>query len=132
MDGDPILPTIERSVWLPSEPEALWGRLTDGGFLSTWFEADVRIEPRPGGRIEQAVDDGAARWGTVEVVEPARTIQWSWRTDEGDPSLVRIDLAAEDGGTRLTVTESLLEYEMTFHPQVGDGSRRWLPRVPIG
>ena len=132
MADHPILPAIERGLWLPAEPAAIWERLTDGKFLSTWFDAEVTIEPRPGGRIELTLDHGEVQWGTVEVVEAGRSLQWTWRTDDGEPSLVRIELASSDGGTRLTVTETLLEYEMTFHPQVDGTLDSWIPRVEIG
>jgi uncharacterized protein YndB with AHSA1/START domain len=125
------LPTIGRSIWLPAPPDRLWSRLVDGAFLSTWFERPVRLDARVGGRIELDDGDGSVRWGTIEVLEPDHAIQWSWRTDDGDPSLVRIDLEPDEEGTRLVVNETLLAYEMTFHPRVGESSGRWLPRVPL-
>lgn len=66
------------------------------------------------------------RWGTVEDLEEGRRIQWSWRTGDGDPSLVVIELASEDDGVRMIVTETLLEYRMEYHPSRFDGGIRWL------
>jgi uncharacterized protein YndB with AHSA1/START domain len=129
MDGG--MPRIERSVWLPTSPDRLWSRLVDGAFLSTWFDRPVRLESRVGGRIETTEPDDVVRWGTIEVLDRDRAIQWSWRTDDGDPSLVRIDLREEDDGTRVMVTETLLAFRTTFHPLIGPSRRGWLPEVLV-
>lgn len=122
---DASLPGIEKSVWLPATPGRVWSHLTDGDLLETWFGGSASIVPRPGGRIELDAGDGPVRWGTVEVVDTERRIQWSWRTGDGDPSLVVIELEAEDDGTRLIVTETLLEYRMEYHPARRDFTMRW-------
>lgn len=125
------MPRIERSVWLPTSPDRLWSRLVDGAFLSTWFDRPVGLEARVGGRIETTEPDGVVRWGTIEVLDPDRAIQWSWRTDDGEPSLVRIDLESADDGVAVVVTETLLVFRTTFHPLIERRRGGWLPRVPV-
>ena len=56
------------------------------------------------------ISAGTCTWGTVEEVIPAERLQWSWRTDEGLPTLVEIELAPTDTGTTLTVRETLLPW----------------------
>ena len=120
------LPRIEKSIWLPTEVALVWEHLTKGELLELWFGGTATIEARRGGRVELDAGDGSLRWGTVEDLEVGRRIQWSWRTGEGDPSLVVIELAAEDDGVRMVVTETLLEYRMEYHASRFDVGLRWL------
>ncbi|MDX1450236.1 MAG: SRPBCC domain-containing protein [Acidimicrobiia bacterium] len=112
------LPRIERNAWLPAEPVAVWKHLTDGSLLETWFGGSVTIAVRRGGRITFDPGSGPLRWGTVEDLTAPDHVQWTWRTDDGEPSLVRIELDPEDGGTRLTVTEELLRFRMDLYPAI--------------
>lgn len=101
---------VERSVDLGADPATTWDHLVDGDLLSEWMAAPVSIDPRPGGRIEMAPESGPVTWGTVEEVVPAERLQWSWRTDDGLPTLVEIELAPNEVGTTLTVRETLLPW----------------------
>ena len=112
------LPRIERSAWFPAQPSVVWNHLTDGSLVETWFGGGVEITGRRGGRITFDPGSGPLRWGTVEDVLAPDHLQWTWRTDEGEPSLVRIELHAEDGGTRLTVLEELLRFQMDTYPAI--------------
>lgn len=120
------LPGIERSVWLPAGLDRVWEHLTDGDLLELWFGGTATIAARPGGRIEIDTGDGPVRWGTVEQVVALERIQWSWRTGDGDPSLVIIEISEEDDGVRLVVSETLLEYRMEYHPVRWDPRMRWV------
>jgi uncharacterized protein YndB with AHSA1/START domain len=101
---------VERSVVLPAGPGSVWEHLTDGDLLGDWMDGEVTIVPRPGGAITLAPPDGPVVWGTVEEVIPGRRLQWSWRTDDGLPTQVEIDLDSAEGGTTLTVRETLLPW----------------------
>jgi uncharacterized protein YndB with AHSA1/START domain len=122
---DAALPGIERSVWLPAGIDRVWEHITDGELLELWFGGKASITPRPGGRIELDAGDGPLRWGTVEDIVERSRIQWSWRTGDGDPSLVVIELLEEDDGVRLVVSETLLEYRMEYHPARHELGLRW-------
>jgi uncharacterized protein YndB with AHSA1/START domain len=102
--------SVERSIRLPAEPDTIWEHLTDGDLLGEWMEGDVDIDARPGGTITLTPDGGEVVWGTVEDVVPGRRLQWSWRTDEGLPTQVEIELEPSDGETALTVRETLLPW----------------------
>jgi len=119
---------VERSITLPANPDSVWEHLTDGHLLGDWMGDPIEIEPRPGGSITMTPDDGPLVWGTVEEVEPGRRLQWSWRTDDGLPTQVEIDLEpADDGMTSLTVRETLLPWRITgLPPQWADEA---YPRV---
>jgi hypothetical protein len=94
---------VERSIVLDAPAGRVWEELVE--HPSDWFETDVEIEPRRGGRVR--VDD---RRGTVEVFEPERELTfrlWSPPPLEGS----RVDFVLEpldDEHTVLTVRETKL------------------------
>jgi uncharacterized protein YndB with AHSA1/START domain len=107
---------VERSISLPANPHSVWEHLTDGNLVGDWMEGDVEIDARPGGAITMTPDDGPMVWGTVEEIVPGRRLQWSWRTDEGLPTQVEIELEPTEDGTALTVRETLLPWTTTGLP----------------
>ncbi|MFP3882715.1 MAG: SRPBCC domain-containing protein [Actinomycetota bacterium] len=107
------LPQIERSVEVPAEPDEVWQRIVDGDLAEEWM--GVRLEPRPGGRVD--VSDREVI-GTVEEVVPGESITWSWREIDGEPSQVAIEVSPTDDGSQVTIVERLLEYRITNLPPV--------------
>lgn len=109
----PPPPQVEREVVVDASPRQVWERLVDGDLCEEWL--GVRVEPRPGGRV---TDADRPTIGTVEEVDPGRSIVWSWRQPEGEPSQVHITLEPVQGGTRVAVVERLLEYRITGAPPI--------------
>ena len=107
------LPQIERSVEVPAGPDEVWERIVDGDLAEEWM--GVRVTPRRGGAVEVPDRDVI---GTVEEIEPGESITWSWRELDGEPSQVTIDIEPIEHGTRVTITERLLEYQITGLPPV--------------
>lgn len=107
------LPQIERSVDVPAGPEEVWERIVDGDLAEEWM--GVRVAPRRGGDVEVPDRDVI---GTVEEVVPGESITWSWREVDGEPSQVTIEISPTDGGTRVTIVERLLKYQITGLPPV--------------
>jgi uncharacterized protein YndB with AHSA1/START domain len=120
---------VERSIDLAADPATVWEHLTEGDLVSTWMGADVTIEPRRGGAIGMTGDGTAETFGVVEEIIPERRLQWSWRTADGMPALVEIDIEPDGAGTRLTVRETLLPWQVTEIPPQWhvDGPGRWYP-----
>ena len=114
--------TVERTVTLPADPGSVWERLTDENLVGDWMEGDVTIDARPGGGITMTPEEGPPVWGTVEEVVPGRRLQWSWRTDDGLPTQVEIELEEVEEGTTLTVRETLLPWTITGLPPQWGGS----------
>lgn len=108
--------SVERSVDLDADPQTVWEHLTDGDLVGTWLGSDVTIEPRRGGAILVTGDETGDIFGVVEEFLPGRRIQWSWRTSDGLPALVEIEIEPNDVGTRLTVRETLLPWQVTEMP----------------
>jgi uncharacterized protein YndB with AHSA1/START domain len=107
---------VERHVTLPADPAVVWEHLTDGDLVADWMGGDVEIDPRPGGAITMTPEKGPTVWGTVEEVVPGRRLQWSWRTDDGLPTQVEIELEPAEDGSALTVRETLLPWTITGLP----------------
>lgn len=107
------LPQIERSVEMPATTDEVWEKIVDGDLAEEWL--GIRVEPRPGGEV---VVPDKEMIGTVEDVDPGRSITWSWREPDGDPSQVTIEIEPIDSGSRVTITERLLEYRITGSPPV--------------
>ena len=107
------LPQIKRSVEVPAEPEQVWERIIDGDLAEEWM--GIRVDPRTGGTV--TVPDREVI-GTVEEVVPGESITWSWREVDGDPSQVTIEVTPTGDGTRVTIVERLLEYQITGTPPV--------------
>lgn len=105
------LPEVERTAEVPAQPEEVWLRIVEGELAQEWL--GLRLEPRPGGKVT-APDRELI--GTVEEVSPGRSITWSWREPDGEPSQVTIDLEPTDAGTEVTVTERLIEYRIDGRP----------------
>lgn len=104
--------SVERSVEVGADPDRVWEHVVDGTLASEWMGSAIDIDPRVGGPVNYA-PEGVDHIGTVEEVDPGRSITWSWRHPDRDPSQVTITLEPSEDGTRITVTERLLPYRIT-------------------
>lgn len=107
------LPQIERSVDLPAQPDQVWEKIVDGDLAEEWM--GIRIDPRPGGDVTVP---GREMIGTVEEVDPGKSIAWSWRELDGEPSQVTIEIVPIEHGTRISITERMLEYRISGMPPI--------------
>lgn len=106
-------PAVERTIEIPAEPERVWEKIVDGELSEEWM--GVRIEPRRNGNVDVP---GRDMLGTVEEVDPGRSITWTWRARDGEPSQVTIRVEPSESGTVVTVTERLLDYRITGSPPI--------------
>jgi uncharacterized protein YndB with AHSA1/START domain len=92
---------VERSVVLDAPASRVWEALIEDP--SGWYDADVEIEARPGGRVR--VDE---RRGTIETFEPERELAFRvWTPPPVEGSRVEFVLEPlDDEHTVLTVTET--------------------------
>ncbi len=97
---------VTRQVVLDADVGIVWELLTDERELSGWFGGPVRFDPRPGGAAS-FIEGPVVRHGIVDRVDPGRGLGFTWWTDGGPPSHVTLSLEEVDGGTRLTVTETI-------------------------
>ena len=117
---------IERELWLPAAPDAVWEVVTSDG----WLADHVRLDLRPGGDAEFD-SDGRVRSGWVEDVSvPERLIFW-WAVD--DEPATRVELKIEDrgDGTRLRIVETrpLEVLDLVGVPLPGAGGSSYGPAL---
>jgi uncharacterized protein YndB with AHSA1/START domain len=107
------LGSVERSLVIPLPREGLWDLLSRPAELSRWFGAEVtELDLRPGGRIGFRSPDGRVRGARLETVEPPERLAFRWL--DGDEPASTVELLLEEvaeGGTRLTIVESLVSLE---------------------
>jgi uncharacterized protein YndB with AHSA1/START domain len=72
-----------------ASPEELWAALPEHDSVTRWL--------------------GSAIPGELRVVEPLRRLELDWRPEGERPSVVRLDLAADGGGTTLVLDHAPLD-----------------------
>jgi uncharacterized protein YndB with AHSA1/START domain len=118
--GEVEMTTIERVERFPVAPGDLWPLLTDAEGLGAWFDAEVELDARPGGRLHVVEADGVERVGVVHAVEPNARLAFTWTPTHGDgaPSAVELRLEPDGDETVLRVTETTLAIDRmpAYHP----------------
>ena len=102
---------VRREIEVEAAPADVWNALTRPELLEQWFEAEVELDPRPGGTGRFAGVDGEHRLARVDDVDEGRRLAFTWWPDDGShepASRVEFVLTPTQGGTRLVVTESPL------------------------
>ncbi len=92
---------IERELWLPAPPDAVWEAIVGDG----WLADHVYLDLKPGGDA-RFDSDGRVRNGWIEDVSaPERLIFW-WAFDEEPASRVELAIDEREAGSRLRVVET--------------------------
>lgn len=78
----------------------------------------MTIAPRLGGPVSLTVGGRPPVFGTVEEILPGRSITWTWRTAESEPTQVVLNIEADGEGSLLKVSEELIPYEIVIIPPV--------------
>ena len=102
-DGEFVTARLVRTIEHP--PQVVWRALTEPAMLAQWLAPGV-IELRQGGaaRLDFA-DSGTVIDSLVSAFEAGRMLEYSW-SGPGEPLRpVRWELAADGGGTALTLTQ---------------------------
>jgi uncharacterized protein YndB with AHSA1/START domain len=92
---------IEREVWLPVSPEAVWDAVTNDG----WLAERVSLDLRPGGSAEFDYGD-RVRSGWIEDVSAPERLSFWWSDDDEPASRVELRIEARGESTRLRITET--------------------------
>jgi uncharacterized protein YndB with AHSA1/START domain len=117
---------IEREVWLPAPPEAVWDAVTSDG----WLAERVSLDLRPGGeaRFESA---DRVRSGWVEEVSAPERLSFWWSDDDEPASRVELRIEAREESTRLRIVETrpLEVLDLVGVPLPGAGGTRFGPAL---
>jgi uncharacterized protein YndB with AHSA1/START domain len=88
-----------------ASPEDVWAALTESDSLRRWLDASCELSLEEGA----AFGVGSGRiTGRVRALEPQRLLELDWDT-EGDPSVVRFELASDGIGTVLVLDHEHIE-----------------------
>ncbi len=115
---------VTQSLFVPAPPARAFAIFTEG--MGGWWPkshsintsplADIRIEPRPGGRWQEIGADGSVcDWGRVALWEPPGRVILVWQISadwQFDPALeteVEVTFRPEAGGTRVSLVHRGLE-----------------------
>lgn len=130
MSGAPD--AVRREARIAAPPDVVFAFLTDAAKRARWAGTQADSDPRPGGGHRTVINAGHIVSGEYVEVVPGRRVvcTWGWVDSPRMPpgsSVVEVDLAAEDGGTRLSVVHSRLpENACGGHGEVWD---HYLPRL---
>jgi len=101
---------VTREVELPASPDDVWQQVTDSDRLGEWLEADVELDPRPGGSGSFRFADGEVRRALIRDVEPGRRLAFTWwpltGVDVGRSTSVTITIEPTAAGSRLRLVET--------------------------
>ena len=86
---------------LPHPPAKVWRAVTEPEHLATWFPQQIVGERRAGAALRFVTDGGDGFDGEMLVFDPPTVMELSWGTDQ-----LRIELAPDDTGTVLTLTDT--------------------------
>ncbi len=101
IDGTPAV-RFERVY--PHPVERVWRSITVPEEMAAWFPSTVEIDLREGGAMRFTFEDRQVEPmdGRVVELDPPRVFAFLWGKD-----LLRLELAPEADGTRLTLTQQL-------------------------
>ena len=117
--------SIHQEVTINAKPEEVYQAFMDEARHSAFTGGASRISNEVGGRAE--MHDGQIVAQNIEL-EANRKIVQAWRVaawDEGVYTLLRISLAADGSGTRLTLDQTGCPEDMTEHLSAGWEARYW-------
>jgi uncharacterized protein YndB with AHSA1/START domain len=118
---------VQQSVFFSASPARVFEALTTSEGHSAFTGAEAVISAEEGGAWSAYGGGIAGR--TIESVPSERLVQ-AWRAgnwEAGVYSMVRIGLAAEGGGTRLTLEHTGLPTGTESHIAEGWRARYWEP-----
>ena len=115
MAPDPSPDDVVVETWIAAPPAAVFPYLTDPRLMVRWFGVVAEIDARPGGVFRVQVNGRDWASGRYTEVDPPRRVAFTWGWEgplgsrHGVPpgsTTVTIDLAPENGGTRVTLRHS--------------------------
>jgi len=122
-----------RSIWIAAAPDRVWSVLTRIDDWARW-QPDIKNPKLTGPLKPQSTftwkTGGAKIHSTLHTVETGRAFGWTGKT-MGMFAIHNWRLAAENGGTRVTVDESMegwltVLFRKSFNKNLEAGMVRWL------
>ena len=103
---------LDRTIVINAPRESVFRYFTDSARFAAWFGAGSTIDARPGGKVYIRYPEGTEAAGELIEVHSPERIVFTYGYVSGNPipsgsSRVTIELAADRGATRLTLTHEL-------------------------
>jgi uncharacterized protein YndB with AHSA1/START domain len=102
-------PVVRRDIWIAAPIERVWGAVTNAEQIMKWWGDTWIIHTlKVGGTIEFG-RTGDMLQATIAVLDPPRQFSIHWPSQpnyQAENAYTIFDLAEENGGTLLTVTET--------------------------
>ena len=97
-------PAVRFERVYPHPVERVWRSITVPEEMASWFPSTVEVDLREGGAMRFTFDEHVAEPmdGRVVELDPPKLFAFMWSKD-----LLRLELAPEPEGTRLTLTQQL-------------------------
>ena len=100
---------VKRDIWIAAPRERVWQAVTNAEMIMKWWGDTWIINAlKVGGGIEFG-RPGDMIHATIAVLDPPRqfSIHWPWQEQyQAENAYTIFDLAEENNGTRVTVTET--------------------------
>ena len=98
------MPSVRFERVYPHAVDRVWRMITVPEEMAAWFPSTVELDLREGGEMEFTFPDREVEPMTGRVLEldPPRVFAFLWGTD-----VLRLELAPDGDGTRLTLTQQL-------------------------
>jgi len=109
-----IKPILEHNVWIAAPREHAWRAITETEQIKQWWGADGYAEItelNTGATIKFGTEDGPI-FATIRLVDPPHEFVYEWPPHPryfSVPFVTRYILEEENGGTRVTFSESGFE-----------------------
>lgn len=109
-----IRPVLEHSIWIAAPGERAWRAITESEQIKHWWGAEGSAEINelsPDATIKFGTEDGPI-FATIRVVDPPREFVYEWPPHPryfSVPFVTKYSLKEENGGTRVTFSESGFE-----------------------
>jgi uncharacterized protein YndB with AHSA1/START domain len=97
-------PAVRFERVYPHPVERVWRSITVPEEMASWFPSTVEVDLREGGAMHFTFDENLAEPmdGRVVELDPPKVFAFLWGKD-----LLRLELAPEGDGTRLTLIQTL-------------------------
>ena len=104
-DGDRAVVHFER--WIDATIDAVWEAISTDEGLEAWL-APSKVNLAPDGEVNIDFGEDGLAGGTIIDLVPGQVLEYNWGFPGEPDSILRIELEAHDGGTRLRLNHRLL------------------------
>ncbi len=99
--------TVHFERWIDAVIDDVWTAITTPQGLESWL-APAKVDLRQGGTIDLDFREDGLAGGTILELIPGSVLEFEWGFPGEPDSVLRVELTAKNGGTKLTLNHRLL------------------------